>query len=291
VPEFYFSFFDIDNGKKGAGKETLILPNVDDYFISDDAEFTKNYDAGTKTLTLDSTHEGHGCDNPKNPMDLGSITCEKQTVVRSRRAVTLEYLKRTRFTAEFTAGEKGGGRNIVFAGRSSLTETCSHTTTTPPPTTTSMIKPTEECEPVTKKIDELEEVITSMEGCPGLESDVYGPPEWVGDWARVVPNPDPSMSTEQIDALLLQACANKFGASSARRVRAAEVSEILAGTIKNLPAIYDGGLPILPTCPLCVSKDDSNARICWKDGQPLTSEGESGNCKKGPRNALCVYVR
>jgi hypothetical protein len=292
--------------------------------------------------------------------------------------VTLEYTHRARFTVIFSAGEGSGGRNILFAGRSSLVKNCvmkARTAKEAPTeahcleqekefekkcedltkeiTRTKVIKQKqnttvpckkmvetewetmklvqieveeltkklnkkvkiieelkpgleviektrkkfvrvynetiEECKPITPEVEELEEVITSMEGCPGLEENVYGPPEWVGGYARV--DPQPGMNTEAIDALLTQACATKFGTNTARRVRAAEVSEILAGTIKNLPSKNEELLPILPTCPLCLSKTNDGARICWKQANALTAAGESGDCRTGPRNALCVYAR
>jgi hypothetical protein len=109
-----FSIFDIDSGNPG--KEIVTLGGYKSFTVGNETELLVESSGGSLKLT--STTLGIEADNPSDPMAL--------TVQQRARSVTFDIESAASFplTFEITNGDVGTGRNLLFAGSSSLTEMC-----------------------------------------------------------------------------------------------------------------------------------------------------------------------
>jgi len=160
---------------------------------------------------------------------------------------------------------------------------------------------TEECTSLPETVtdlDKVREVILSLDKCPGLGAAEFNIPVWTGEW--VVVRQTSSQSDAVFDALMNQACLDKFGESGAHSVRVAEVSEIYAVAIEGMPRTNTAEEAIVGACPLCAGladadtgaeHPDGHARVCWQTGAALSLDGASKECSTGSRAVLCVWDR
>jgi len=122
---FHFSVFDIDQSKKA--QEKMQVGGFNSYTVYPHSEVHQEITGDGRTL-FKSTAIGHLCDNPKDPLALGEVTCKEQTVDQRKRAVTFVYADKQNFDVSLEATCSSGtcsGRNFLFAGSSSLSFPCS----------------------------------------------------------------------------------------------------------------------------------------------------------------------
>jgi len=78
----------------------------------------------SRLIRATSTAEGALCDNPANPLDLQTVTCEGRTVDQMKRSIAFlfENTDSVVFTFEVTCNEcePGGGRSFLISGDSNL---------------------------------------------------------------------------------------------------------------------------------------------------------------------------
>lgn len=144
LPEFYFSFLDIDNFLDGANKETIAVDGFDSWIADPTHELVLST-SSNGGLSATSTKVGWGCDNPTDPEALGPITCcdqlpmfngepcenfcdDKDCSMNQRsRTVMFIFKGKSRFFADFAVGgdvDENQGRYSLFAGKSSLIDLC-----------------------------------------------------------------------------------------------------------------------------------------------------------------------
>jgi len=126
LPGFYFSVFDIDKSRK-TGEEFVATGFTHATYdaSNSEAEFTS---CGGGCLKAKATHKGGACDNPSNPLSLGTVKCNGNTVNQGARSFTLQFSNKSSFSLKWSTpcfGKCGsGGRNFLFAFRSSLVSSC-----------------------------------------------------------------------------------------------------------------------------------------------------------------------
>jgi len=93
--DFYFTFFDLDQGPDGEASESIILNHFSRAFIANHSEVAvhKTFDG---RLVLKATKEGTGADNPKNPLAL--------TKQQFRKAVTVAVKGSDKLVVTFRVG-------------------------------------------------------------------------------------------------------------------------------------------------------------------------------------------
>lgn len=151
-----------------------------------------------------------------------------------------------------------------------------------------------QCGSLSETESDLENVKTTIKAlgnCPGLGEVGFQIPTWTGDWVQW--KQDRWQTDAANDAAMLAACQAKFGGGNG--VRPAEVSEIDAQTIQNMPAKNAAPVPVVGACPLCRGDEngglsqEGHGRICWDVGAVLSRDARRGDCAGGLRSALCVY--
>lgn len=121
---FHFSIFDVDQSNNA--HERMLIGGFERYTADPETEVGIEDAADGRTL-FKSTQLGAGCDNPRDPLQLGEVTCRGRTVDQRKRAVTLLFSEKSSFEVSLEAtcsARKCGGRNFLFSGSSSLSYTC-----------------------------------------------------------------------------------------------------------------------------------------------------------------------
>jgi len=141
-------------------------------------------------------------------------------------------------------------------------------------------------------LDKVREAIHALSRCPGLSKPNFVVPKWAGEWVEVdVQNvPEDAKSGPANDNLLDAACQKRFG----KMVRAAEVSEINAKMIQDLPLSNDANLPVFAKGPGAKGKDDEDGksfRVCWPAKGALAAEGKQEDCGSGKKAVACIWDR
>jgi len=117
IPRFLFTVFDIDHGVRCTSKMTVNATRYAAYYVDPKSELLVHTDIGGPTWpassTFGSSQRGRGSDNPKFPRQLSPT--------QAARSVTFEYQNVKFFTMGFKIDRGAGGRNILFGGLSSLT--------------------------------------------------------------------------------------------------------------------------------------------------------------------------
>jgi len=108
-----FTIFDIDSGNHG--QEIVTASGYASYTVGNTE---LKVEPSSTSVKLTSTTVGTGKDNPKDPKAL--------TAQQRARSATFVYQSASSFPLSFeiTGGPKGKGRNLLFAGDSSLNEMC-----------------------------------------------------------------------------------------------------------------------------------------------------------------------
>jgi len=109
------TLFDLD-GSVGV-KEQVTASGYDFYTLGDNSTVTQAVLSTTpKIASFTSTELGDEADNPTDPMTL--------TAIQERRSVSLRYMNVNSFNLvlEISAPRGDGGRNFIFAGKSSLSQ-------------------------------------------------------------------------------------------------------------------------------------------------------------------------
>jgi len=94
VPDFYFSFYDIDHGitdNRGTPYESIIIGKgtYESFFLYPGSELDViNYNNEGNFLQIKATRYGAQCDNPTNPNSLTTVNCWGEVVDQRKRAVT-----------------------------------------------------------------------------------------------------------------------------------------------------------------------------------------------------------
>lgn len=118
VDSFMFTVFDLDQSKACVSRTKVEASGYSGYYLADDTELliktTPPQENRPAKTVFESTSFGNARDNPKDPLNM--------TVSQARRAVTFVYQNVKTFYMGFglTGGEKSG-RNIIFGGSSSIT--------------------------------------------------------------------------------------------------------------------------------------------------------------------------
>lgn len=125
LPAFHFSFLDLDESRRT--KERLSIGGFENYTLDSETEVAVKPVAGG--AVFESTRVGFLCDNPRDPMTLGEVTCKGQSVNQKRRAVTFLFSNVSGFDLNLEAScrkncGRQGGRNFLFAGSSALSYSC-----------------------------------------------------------------------------------------------------------------------------------------------------------------------
>jgi len=131
LDKFHFTFFDIDQSRKEDvpwfTQEQLFVDGFASYTLVPDTEVAVAKGHGEGAL-FSSTKYGNGCDNPKDPMKLGNVTCPNDHVVDQRkRSVTFRFENTSVFNAKISATcqkHNCSPRNFLFAGSSSIAWGC-----------------------------------------------------------------------------------------------------------------------------------------------------------------------
>lgn len=143
-------------------------------------------------------------------------------------------------------------------------------------------------------LDSVRDAIHALQACPGLIRPEFHIPLFSGEWVSF--ELDNAKSDQANDAAMTAACQAKFGSG----VRVAEVSEIEGGFIEGMPRNNTATLPLLPACPKCKGKPDSeteltnvdgHSRICWDTGKPLNRAHRREDCSKHLKAVACVRDR
>lgn len=108
----YFSVLDLDEGKRGKLRESVIVEDFAASWLTEDTEIEMSTQ-GNGAVRFDSSTAGTGKDNPKDPMDLS----ERQ---KNRGATFLfDSVSKFRVSLQVAGGPKSG-RNFMFTGKSAV---------------------------------------------------------------------------------------------------------------------------------------------------------------------------
>mmetsp|Transcript_2413 Transcript_2413/g.2975 ORF Transcript_2413/g.2975 Transcript_2413/m.2975 type:complete len:562 (+) Transcript_2413:79-1764(+) len=161
LPYFYFSFFDLDQGRENSREHFCIndnqyssmhvIENIEvDITTASTGCSEIDDDSTTGSTTLSSTSRGFGCDNPADPNSLGVVTCEECSsgctpdgrnseyfpIDQRNRSVSFTFYDTSQFHFTYQVDDyttdSTYGRNLLFAGRSSLSP-CPDPTPEPTP--------------------------------------------------------------------------------------------------------------------------------------------------------------
>lgn len=122
--ETHFTIFDLDQGLNSKSWESWTAYELDQFLLYNDSEVRAVIHNRAST-TFFSTMWGSGCDNPSSPNELGtaSASCNPPSVNQLKRSVMMIYRETNYWEARLkTAGYSD--RNFLFAGESTLTESC-----------------------------------------------------------------------------------------------------------------------------------------------------------------------
>jgi len=112
MKNFFFSVYDLDQSMKIGNKEVVTFNTpVASWFTTPGSELLQS-GSNDGTLTFESTQFGTGYDNPEDP--------EVMNPLAKDRTVTVQYTDVSAFTLSFSIVKGKGGRNILFAGKSSF---------------------------------------------------------------------------------------------------------------------------------------------------------------------------
>lgn len=128
LPRFFFTIVDIEQGSDYA-PESVHLSGFDNYYLDPGSHVAVQEEGGVTEFR--STSWGARCDNPNDPMNLVVTTCRGDTVNQRWRTVLFEFSNKASFDVRFQAScfrarACRGGRNFLFAGRSSLLDLVPH---------------------------------------------------------------------------------------------------------------------------------------------------------------------
>jgi len=158
---------------------------------------------------------------------------------------------------------------------------------------------TEECAFLPETLSNLQKMrdaIVALGTCPNLEVTTFHIPTWVGRWVQVEQNPTASDAT--LDWEMQRKCEEEFSDTS-HPVRVAEMGEIEAMSIKNLPLRNTAPVPLIGACPMCAGDSDEgtsflhadgHARVCWDSEALLDQVSARRSCSHGFRVFPCVYL-
>jgi len=110
-----FTIFDMDGNKKGNAYQKVVATGYDHYTLTSDSTVaTKVLSTSPPKISFTATENGDASDNPKDPMKL--------TTLQKRRTVSVLFSNTASFILGFgiTGTYGDGGRNFVFAGKSSI---------------------------------------------------------------------------------------------------------------------------------------------------------------------------
>jgi len=112
MKNFFFSAYDLDQSMKKGNKEVVtFMTPVTSWFTTPGTELLQT-GSNDGTLTFESTEFGTAYDNPEDPEVLNPVAKD--------RTVTAQYVDVSSFTMSFTVVKGKGGRNLLFAGKSSF---------------------------------------------------------------------------------------------------------------------------------------------------------------------------
>jgi len=136
--EVFISFFDLDQSYSDKMLERIYTSGYHAFVIEKSAEIDMMIERAPdgRTIFMSKVH-GTGCDNPKDPLQLGPITCTYRdgvnTIDQRKRSFMLAFQKVQSFKVSLLttcvdpvtgAADCAKGRNFLFAGKSSLQDRC-----------------------------------------------------------------------------------------------------------------------------------------------------------------------
>jgi len=108
LKKFFFSWFDLDEGKDEKSKETVTLTSgFSEYFLVPGSEVVEDQGPSFTSSTY-----GEGVDNPRDPMNL--------TPQQASRTFAVMYEDTSEFKVRLTVGAGFASRNFLFTGMSQL---------------------------------------------------------------------------------------------------------------------------------------------------------------------------
>jgi len=148
LAEVLISFFDLDQSYESKMLERIYASDYHAFVIDKSAEVDMMIERAPdgRTIFMSKVH-GTGCDNPKDPLQLGPITCKYRdgvnTIDQRKRSFMLAFKKVQSFKVSLlvtcfdprarvtgaegprnNADDCASGRNFLFAGKSSLQDRC-----------------------------------------------------------------------------------------------------------------------------------------------------------------------
>jgi len=112
MSNFFFSIYDLDQSMKKGNKEVVTFNTpVTSWFTTPGTELLQT-GSNDGTLTFESTEFGTAYDNPEDPEVLNPLAKD--------RTVTAQYHDVSSWTMSFSVVKGTGGRNLLFAGKSSF---------------------------------------------------------------------------------------------------------------------------------------------------------------------------
>jgi hypothetical protein len=112
LPQFYFTFSDLDERHGGTEKEMVAVEGFDKYYTNDDLSVVGRE---TEVPAFESVDFGSYADNDMHP--------DSPTPLQLTHAVSFQFLNKATFRATFIVSQQGDdikGRNVVFSGISQL---------------------------------------------------------------------------------------------------------------------------------------------------------------------------
>jgi len=123
IPRFLFSVHDIDQLASSAREHVYISGYEDAVIVDAGAEFSHIVQDDGRLL-LKSTHDGTSCDNPANPLQLGTVTCNGVDTDETKRSAAFVYQDKSSIslTLEVTCDgcPEGTSRTFLLTGDTSL---------------------------------------------------------------------------------------------------------------------------------------------------------------------------
>jgi len=110
-----FTIFDLDGNKNSGAYQRVVVTGLDHYVLtSGSTVVAKELSTTPYKMSFDASEDGNAADNPTDPMKL--------TQLQKRRTVSIQFSQTGSFVMGFaiTGPYANGGRNFVFAGKSSI---------------------------------------------------------------------------------------------------------------------------------------------------------------------------
>lgn len=122
--KFLMSFHDVDQVSSKLQEKIYIAGFAGAPITALGSEVTVSTEADGRTL-LTSTKDGTSCDDPKNPMNLGIVTCSGQSVNQKKRAAAFVFENTAEISVTFqvtcdNCGQTNTGRSFLFTGDTNL---------------------------------------------------------------------------------------------------------------------------------------------------------------------------